>query len=97
MLKITLQTKRDAIRITLEGRLAGPWVAELDQAWERIHRSGQAPLVVDLTGVTFIEGAGQTLLRRMWRDGAELIASGCCNRTIVDHITGSPLRSQSDN
>lgn len=77
------------MRWTLEGRLAGAWVKELEQIWCSAEPSS---IVVDLTGVTFIAEDGKALLSRMWREGAELIATGCCNSSIVEHITGSRLR-----
>jgi len=73
----------------LEGRLIGPWVHELEQAWNGIKQSEGGTIVVDLTGITFIEDNGKQLLSRMWREGAELIATGCCNRPIVEQITGA--------
>lgn len=96
MLKITSHKRNQSVYMTVEGRLGGPWVNELDRAWRRIHGSEQGALVVDLTGVTFIEENGKVLLRRMWQDGAELIATGCCNRTIVDHIRGMDSSAPSD-
>jgi anti-anti-sigma regulatory factor len=89
MLKITRHTRAGSMHLTLEGRLIGPWVHELEQAWQCIKQSEGGSLVVDLTGVTFIEESGRDLLGRMWQEGAELIATGCCNRSIVEHITGS--------
>ena len=84
------------MHLTLEGRLIGPWVNELEQAWQDIKQSGEGALVVDLTGVTFIEESGKHLLSRMWQEGAKLIATGCCNRSIVEHITGSRPYCPSD-
>jgi hypothetical protein len=96
MLKITHHTSSDSRHLTLEGRLIGPWVLELEQAWHSIKQSGEGMLVVDLTGVTFIEEKGKHLLSRMWLEGAELIATGCCNRSIVEQITGSTPYCSSD-
>lgn len=89
MLKITHHIHTGSRHLTLEGRLIGPWVHELEQAWKGITQSEGGPIVVDLTGVTFIEDNGKQLLSRMWQEGAELIAKGCCNRPIVEQITGS--------
>lgn len=96
MLKITPLTAGDTKRLKLEGRLAGPWVAELERVWRDLGGSTTGSLVVDLTGVTFIERKGKDLLQRMWRDGAELVAVGCCSRSIVEDIT-SAARSDSWN
>jgi anti-anti-sigma regulatory factor len=95
MLKISSKNSQGSIRLTLEGRLAGAWVKELEQYWRQTTTSERGSLVVDLKGVTFIEEAGKALLAEMWREGAELIATGCCNKSIVEHITGSRSHAQS--
>ena len=41
-------------------------------------------LIVDLTGVTFVEQEGKALLTRMCQAGADLLATGCCMRSIVE-------------
>jgi hypothetical protein len=87
MLKITIHSTKDATTIGLEGRLTGPWLEELDRVWQGVRDSASAPLIVDMTGVTFIEREGKALLTRMWREGAELLAAGCCNTSIVEEIT----------
>jgi hypothetical protein len=85
MLKITTHVATDTTRITLEGRLAGPWINELERCWrESKHSAGAQRLIVDLTGVTFVEQEGKTLLTRMYQAGAELLATGCCMRSIVE-------------
>jgi hypothetical protein len=91
MLKITVHRTPGPARLTLEGRLAGPWIDELERAWSSIGQSEDGPLVVDLTEVTFIAEAGKTLLSRMWREGVALVARGCCTRHVVDEITNARL------
>jgi anti-anti-sigma regulatory factor len=85
MLKITTHVSEDATRITLEGRLAGPWIGELERCWREAEQSaGGRQLVVDLTGVTFVEQEGKALLTQMCQAGADLLATGCCMRSIVE-------------
>lgn len=99
MLKITPHTTHDSsAMLTLEGRLAGPWVEELERVWGEFKDSARGAVVVDLTGVTFIEEEGKVLLSQMWRDGAKLLATGCCMRSIVEDITacGRTLSSNQD-
>ena len=86
MLKITSHRVGDSMRLILEGCLAGPWVGELERAWRDSKELTPGSLVVDLTGVTFIEQEGKGLLSRIWREGAELLAAGCCSRSIVEDI-----------
>jgi len=89
MLKITSDARHDSTRLTLEGRLVGPWVAELERSWHGLTQFGHRPLVVDLTGLTFVGEDGKALLDRMWRDGAQLVAAGCCMRALIEGITGT--------
>jgi hypothetical protein len=85
MLKITTHAADDSTRITLEGRLAGPWIGELERCWrESAESAAGRPLIVDLTGVTFVEPEGKALLSQMYQAGADLLASGCCMRSIVE-------------
>ena len=85
MLKITTHTSDDSTRITLEGRLVGPWIGELERCWrDSEHSAAGRRLIVDLIGVTFVEQDGKALLTRMHQAGAELLATGCCMRSIVE-------------
>jgi len=85
MLKITIQTDATGTVFELEGKLAGPWVQELEGCWRRAVIPEQ-PLRVMLKAVTFIDDAGRTLLIEMHRQGAELAAEGCMTRAIVEEV-----------
>ena len=89
MLKITQQqdAASESTSLILEGRLGGPWVEELDTCWRQMAANSQGGAVVDLTGVTFVDAEGKTLLTKMWQQGAQLHAVGCLNRCIVEEIT----------
>ena len=87
MLKITIHPEAGVTRLKLEGRLAGPWVEELDRCWREAAGAQQDHVVVDLSGVTFIDLEGKELLTRMWQQGAKLHAVGCLTRCIVDEIS----------
>lgn len=91
MLKITSEKIPDSVRFILEGQLTGRWVSELERVWNNVKQTEAGLLLVDLTGVTFIGEDGRSLLSRMWREGAALIASGCCTGHIVQEITGVKL------
>ena len=89
MLKITSEQTSDFARLTLEGSLSGPWVTELERVWQQVKQAGTFAPVVELTGITFIAEDGRALLTSMWREGAVLVANGCCTRHIVAEITGA--------
>lgn len=69
MLKITTTNTAPAeVRLTLEGSLAGPWVAELHGAVSAI--SSVAPRVsLDLSGVRFVDPQGLALLQQLASQG----------------------------
>ena len=91
LLKITGQrgTGKESLSLILEGRLAGPWVEELNGYWSRLTGSQREHAAIDLSGVTFIDATGKALLDRLWRQGARLRATGCLTRCIVEEITGA--------
>lgn len=88
MFKITTCHEDRTTTLRLEGRLVGPWVAELERCWYAAPGSPGCGVIVDLTDVTFIDDEGKGLLTRMWQGGAVLQAAGCLTRGIVEDITG---------
>jgi len=90
MLKITTRTESGIFLFSLEGRLAGPWVKELELCWRSAAEMQKPyPMRVDLSSVTFIDEEGKDLLKKMHRQGAELVAVGCLNKCIVEGIMQS--------
>jgi hypothetical protein len=88
MLRITVINKPGALTFQLEGRLAGPWVRELEQCWQDTRASqGEALPRFDLTGVTFVDTEGKQFLAARHAGGATFVASGCLMRAIVAEIT----------
>ena len=91
MLRITVHDKPRALTFQLEGRLAGPWVRELEECWQSTLAGQRKPILrVDLTGVTFIDAAGQACLAALHRQGAEFVAADCLTKAIVAEITQAP-------
>ena len=77
MLRITIHETDDAMAITLEGRIAGPWVAELGRAWaEAAPRLSSRMLLLDLQNVTFVDRNGEQALRNIYaQTGATFVAT----------------------
>ncbi len=88
MLRITTETKCGKTVLSVEGRLAGPWVETLAQCWRE--RVPSEKFSVDLCGVSFIDAAGKVLLKEIHQQGGRLVAEGCLNQAIVQEIEGSP-------
>ncbi|HKV64503.1 MAG TPA: TolC family protein [Candidatus Acidoferrum sp.] len=87
MLRITTEKKRGRTSLSVEGRLAGPWVGALEQCWRELHAASPSEKFhIDLCGVSFIDAAGKALLKEIHRQGGRLIAEGCLNQAIVQEI-----------
>jgi hypothetical protein len=77
MLKITRTETPAEERWILQGRLVGLWVNELRRSWKKTHPAdAKRRCVVDLNEVTFIDKKGESLLRTMSKQGAQLVATG---------------------
>src|SRR6202051_3782584 len=87
MLRITVEKKPGKTSLTVEGKLAGPWVSALEQSWKDLHDSsaGEA-LSINLCGVSFIDATGRALLAEIHQQGGKLVAEGCLNQAIVREI-----------
>src|SRR6266568_9496780 len=87
MLRISTETKRGKRILSVEGRLAGPWVSALEQCWRELRTTSPAEKVsVNLCGVSFIDAAGKVLLKEIHRQGGRLVAEGCLNQAILGEI-----------
>jgi anti-anti-sigma regulatory factor len=74
MLKITLHDSAGEFRLNLEGRLAGPWVRELELCWRTASSTtGGRRTVVDLADVDFVDSDGEVILTQMHAAGVELL------------------------
>ena len=73
------------LTFTLEGRLEGPWVAELQDCWKcNIQKADRATFRVDLAGVTFLDAIGRAALAEIHERRAVLVASDCLTKAIID-------------
>lgn len=88
-MKVHFSESGDQVTLQVCGRLADAWVDELKKCWSaaKVNCPGRH-VSVDLRGVTFIDQAGESLLRSMHRDGASLRAAGLRNQEVVNQITG---------
>ena len=88
MLRITTQEDEQAIAITLEGRIAGPWVDEISRAWlETAPRLNSRKLSLDLRNVTYADALGKQALRHIHaQSGAKLIVSTPWTQYLAEEI-----------
>jgi anti-anti-sigma regulatory factor len=90
MLRITVENTVDTLRLELAGKLAGAWVAELEDCWRtEASHLGRRSVWVDLTGVVCVDQAGKYLLALMHQAGAHFVAPGCATAALIREITGN--------
>ena len=82
MLRITVREDGKTERIEAAGKIGGPWVAELENAWHSVEAPGKE-IEIDLKQVTGVDQAGLELLKRMHRAGARLVACGLMMTAVV--------------
>ena len=74
MLKITVIEGQRRRRVIVEGKLIGPWTAELTSAYQRARTDLQdRELIVDLSGLTAIGPEGEAVLLQLMREKAKLL------------------------
>lgn len=87
MMKITFCNSSETPVLKVEGKLAGPWVDELEKTWRAVQPALNAvPLQVDLCAVTHVDEGGKHLLQQMHKAGVELIGDGIMTRYIIEKI-----------
>src|SRR5207248_11629878 len=97
MLRITTEKRRGKVFLGVEGKLAGPSVAALEQCSRELRAaSPREKFHVNLCGVSFIDAAGKVLLMEIHRQGGQLIAEGCLNQAIVQEIVASEKQGRSN-
>jgi anti-anti-sigma regulatory factor len=74
--RITIHEPEGAVILTIDGRVADPFLIEFQRAWHELAPSlGSRKLSVDLRGVTFMDMSGRQLLAEIHaKTGADFIA-----------------------
>lgn len=76
-LRISVYECDESVRITLEGRVAGPWVAELSRVWvETVPQLNSRELILDLRNVTYADGAGTDALKKIFVQSKPKLITG---------------------
>ena len=97
MLKATLTEDHRRVTLVLEGRLCGPCAAEAEHSWrDALVRSGTNTVLVDLSGVSFVDGGGELLLTDMLEHGASLRVEGVLMNHLLDDLRGRVKQSHEE-
>ncbi len=87
-LRISIQENDKSIGFTLVGRLAGPWVAELERAWNDVApRLDEKKLSLDVRDLTYSDAGGKRVLRDMFvKNSAEFVTSNDWSHHLAQEI-----------
>jgi len=90
VLRIYFQENSNAIVIKLEGRVAGPWAAELGRLWEeKAPAVAQKKLSLDLRDTTFADAVGIKVLRTIYSQTGTTILTGTpWTEYLAEEVTG---------
>lgn len=88
MLRISLEEKSDAIVLKLEGRVAGPWAAELGRLWnEKAPDLARKKISLDLRQVTFADADGMRILKAVYSEtGAAFLTSTPWTQYLAEEV-----------
>lgn len=91
MLRITVEENPEAIILKLEGRLAGPWVEELDRVWnETAPTLQERKLSLDLRETTFADAGGIRILKAIYsQTGAAIVAGTPWTQYLADEVVNN--------
>ena len=72
----------------LEGRIAGPWVAELSRTWkEQAPSLATRKLSLDLRDVTYSDASGTQVLRDIYdQTSAEILSGNAWTHFLADEV-----------
>ena len=73
MLKITRSGNNGTVRMMFEGKLLGPWLDEVREQFEWAD-SGKTAIDLDLSGISYVDEPGASLLRDLMARGVRIVA-----------------------
>ena len=91
-LRVSFEQTDVATVLTLEGRLAGPWAAELSRVWvEKAPLLALANLSLDLTNVIYADDDGIRVLREIYTQAQpKVVATTPWTQYLAEKIAAIP-------
>lgn len=88
-LRITVEENTQAIVVKLEGRIVGPWAAELDRLWEKTSPTlDSRKLSLDLRETTYADAGGIRALRAIYsQTEAAILTSTPWTQYLAEEVT----------
>jgi len=94
MLKISLIDGRTQRRLVLEGKVIGPWAAELRTAYQKARADlNGRELVIDLKHITAINQEGENALSELMSEGVKFCGRGVFTKQILKQVASRARKS----
>ena len=87
MLKISIIENLHQRRLIVEGKLVGPWAAELRGACEKAKSDLDRKLLIDLRHVTAISQEGENVLFDLIQKGVKFRCRGVFTKHVLKQVT----------
>lgn len=98
MLKISIIEGHTRRLLIVEGKLVGPWAAELKSAYERARADLRArELVLDVKHLTAISQEGENVLLELLNDGIRFRCRGVFTKHVLKQLNRRATRNQGGN
>jgi anti-anti-sigma regulatory factor len=88
-LRITFEENAERMVVKLEGRIVGPWAAELDRLWAQTSPSlASRKVSLDLRETTYADAGGIRVLRAIYsQTEAAILTSTPWTQYLADEVT----------
>ncbi len=87
MFRISVVDTPSHRRLVVEGRLSGPWVAELRTSCRNAQRDLEGRrLVIDLSSMTVISREGEDAIVDLMKEGAKFSCAGVLTRHVLKRL-----------
>lgn len=93
MLRISINEDAVAATLKVEGKMVGPWAAELGRTWHDLWSPAKEKrLLLDIRGLTFADLKGRQILGEIVREtGAEILADSPLTHYFASRATASAV------
>ena len=91
--KISIVDTRVQRKLVVEGKLVGPWVAELGTTWRNASLDlDRRKLVIDLRNLTVISREGEDAIFDLMKEGAKFSCCGVLTRHVLKQLVRKKQR-----
>ncbi len=90
-MKVSINDDTNVATLRIEGKVVGPWAAELRERWHDLLAPNRKQVRLDIREVTFVDLAGTKILRDIVREtGADVLADSPLTKHFAEQARSEP-------